>query len=99
LDAELEDLLRRLAAKLKDAAPHAAEVPRLSFVSPCYNESPNLEALVRRIQGACREAGIEAWEAVLVENGSHDDSAAIMERLHAEEPRVRMVQLSRNFGY
>ena len=96
-DVPLEALVAELAARSKAAAP--AERPLLSFVSPCFNEAENIEALVTRIAAACKAAGIERWESILVENGSVDGSAALMERLHASEPRVRMVQLSRNFGY
>lgn len=73
--------------------------PKISFVSPCFNESENLEALCRRIVAACESERIADYEIVLVENGSHDDSEKIIRQLRAADPRIKMVQLSRNFGY
>jgi glycosyltransferase involved in cell wall biosynthesis len=77
----------------------AALSPVLSFVSPCFNEAENLPELCRRIAEACRSTGIEDYEVLLIENGSHDGSEEIMEGLRAENPRIRIIALSRNFGY
>lgn len=73
--------------------------PTLSFVVPAYNESENIEPLARRIVSSCEEAGIADFEVVFVENGSYDDSAALLRRLHQADSRLKMIQLSRNFGY
>lgn len=71
----------------------------LSFVMPAFNEAKNIEPLTRRIERVCQEKSIERYEVVFVENGSTDDSEMILRRLHQENPRIKMVQLSRNFGY
>ena len=71
----------------------------LSFVIPAFNEAENLEPLSRRIEKVCGEIGVDRYEIVFVENGSVDDSEKILRRLHGENPRIKMVQLSRNFGY
>jgi glycosyltransferase involved in cell wall biosynthesis len=72
---------------------------KLTFISPCYNESENLEALYKRITGACRQNKIEDYEIIWIENGSADNSMEIMTGLHRADPRLRIFQLSRNFGY
>lgn len=71
--------------------------PELSVVVPIHDESPNLDALYREFT-----ATLEAWgrpyELVFVEDGSTDDSFAILRRLHEADRRVRVVQFRRNFG-
>jgi len=75
------------------------DLPFLSFVVPVYNEAVNIEPLWRRIERTCQGSQIDRYEVIFVENGSWDDSEAIIRRLHSENPRVKMLQLSRNFGY
>lgn len=66
---------------------------------PVYNEAKNVEPLCRRIEQTCQDSRIDRYEVILVENGSWDESEAIIRRLHRENPRIKMLQLSRNFGY
>ena len=71
--------------------------PDLSVVIPIRNESPNLRAL-------CAEcvAVLDAWgrsfEIVLIDDGSTDDSFAVLSALQAEDPRLRVIRFRRNFG-
>ncbi len=70
----------------------------ISVVIPVYNEEENLPLLHRALH-----EGLEAcrypWEVVLVDDGSSDGSAAVLERLAKEDPQhVRVVFLRRNFG-
>lgn len=73
--------------------------PELSFVIPAYNESENIKELGSRIKASCEKANINNFEVVFVENGSFDDSARIIYEIHEQDPRFKMLQLSRNFGY
>ena len=70
--------------------------PLVSLVVPVYNEAKNLPLLVERFDqvtdDACR------WEYVFVNDGSPDDSLAVLRALQAANPRIRIVDLSRNFG-
>ncbi len=70
----------------------------ISVVIPVYNEEENLPLLHRVLHeglAACRYP----WEVVLVDDGSSDGSAAVLERLAQEDPQhVRVVFLRRNFG-
>ena len=68
----------------------------VSVVAPVYNEVETLPEFHRRVTAAL--AGHE-YELVLVDDGSTDGSAQLLERLAAEDPRVRPVHLSRNFGH
>jgi dolichol-phosphate mannosyltransferase len=82
----------------KNVNPDARQRPLLSVVSPVFNEEDNLPLLYERVSAVC--AGLPCdWEMVLVDDGSRDRSVEIMRELHAHDPRVKAVVLSRNFGH
>jgi dolichol-phosphate mannosyltransferase len=70
----------------------------ISVVAPIFNEQENLPELRRRIVAALEQTG-EMWEIVLVDDGSRDLSGEIIRGFHAEDPRIKLVELSRNFGH
>src|SRR5437764_1319282 len=70
----------------------------ISVVIPIYNEAENLPALRQRLAAALETTG-EAWEAVLVNDGSRDRSVQMIREYHAQDPRFKLVDLSRNFGH
>ncbi len=76
----------------------ADKKPTLSVVAPCFNEEGVLHELYRRINGVLDGAG-ESWELVLVNDGSRDRTPQIMRELHAQDPRVKVVDFARNFGH
>ena len=59
----------------------------LSVVMPCLNEAETLERCIRTAQQAIYDAGIEG-EVIVADNGSHDGSIEIAERLGARLVRV-----------
>jgi dolichol-phosphate mannosyltransferase len=67
-------------------------------VIPVYNESDNLEPLLKR---ACSVlAGLaESSEIVFVDDGSTDGTGSRIEQEARQDSRVRLVRLSRNFGH
>jgi glycosyltransferase involved in cell wall biosynthesis len=73
--------------------------PAIAVVIPVYNEEPVLPELFQRLAAVFdREPGW-AWSAVLVNDGSRDRSAALIAEQHARDPRFKLVDLSRNFGF
>src|SRR5690606_5563994 len=68
----------------------------LSFVVPLYNEEENLPELRRRLAPLLDQF---SGEAVLVDDGSRDGTAGMMDELAAADPRFRAIHLSRNFGH
>ena len=71
----------------------------LSIVVPCYNEEGCLGVLHERLGAAARTATGDDYEIVLINDGSRDDSWAIMRRIASDDPRVVAVNLSRNHGH
>ena len=71
----------------------------LSIVVPCYNEEACLGVLHERLSAAARTAAGDDYEIVLINDGSRDESWAIMRRIASDDPRVVAVNLSRNHGH
>jgi glycosyltransferase involved in cell wall biosynthesis len=72
--------------------------PRYSIIAPCFNEEGGLQELYRRIRPVMERTG-ESWELVLVNDGSRDRTPQIMRELRAADPRVKVVDFTRNFGH
>jgi glycosyltransferase involved in cell wall biosynthesis len=74
------------------------ETVKYSIVVPVYNEAESLAELVTRLREVMAELDGPA-EVVLVDDGSTDASYQLMAAAHREDPRFKIVQLSRNFGH
>ena len=70
----------------------------ISIVAPIFNEQENLPELRRRLVAAAEQSG-EEWEIILVNDGSRDRSGEIIRQFIGEEPRIKLIELSRNFGH
>ena len=77
--------------------PQAPPAPELSVVVTLYNEAGSLDELHRRTIAALEGLG-RPFEIVYVDDGSTDGTFAVLESLHAADPRVRAVRFKRNFG-
>ena len=71
---------------------------KLSIVTTLYNSSSTIDEFCRRVVKAA-EAVTRDFEIVLVDDGSPDDSLDIACRLAKDDSRIRVVELSRNFGH
>lgn len=69
----------------------------LSVVVPVYQSAPMLDELAERLFKAL-EAITPHWEVVFVDDASPDEAWDVLEELAAAEPRVRAIQLMRNYG-
>jgi dolichol-phosphate mannosyltransferase len=71
----------------------------LSIVVPCYNEEAVLGELHRRLVSVLEQVGGSDGEIVYVDDGSADQTSSMLRQLQHDEPCVRVVSLSRNFGH
>jgi glycosyltransferase involved in cell wall biosynthesis len=87
------------AAPAPAAAPDAPRVPELSYFFPAHNEEANLAGLVEEALAALPELA-DAFEIVVVDDGSGDATPKIADALSAANPGlVRAVHHATNLGY
>ena len=70
---------------------------KVSIVIPAYNESECIDELARRLTNLFDQMPAYEFEAILIENGSEDDTFDRMLAISERDPRFRVVQLARNF--
>jgi len=70
----------------------------LSVVVPIYNEEENIIAFHAAVK-AVMEAMEERWEIVYVNDGSRDGSLSLLLEIQRRDPRVAVLEFSRNFGH
>jgi polyisoprenyl-phosphate glycosyltransferase len=76
-------------------------LPRISIISPCYNEEDNVEACHAAVKALFAPgAPLERYqrEHIFSDNASEDGTVAILRRLAAEDPCVKVILNARNFG-
>jgi glycosyltransferase involved in cell wall biosynthesis len=71
--------------------------PQLSIVIPAYNESARIEKTLERVMSCVAEQSWDA-EVLVVDDGSKDDTAAIVKRWMSQHPRLHLVQNPGNRG-
>ncbi len=72
-------------------------MPLLSIVLPSYNEEQNIGNTVRVLAQVLSKAQID-YELLFISDGSRDGTYAQIEKAAQEDPRVKGVEFSRNFG-
>ncbi|MBI4423980.1 MAG: glycosyltransferase family 2 protein [Elusimicrobia bacterium] len=72
--------------------------PRLSVIVPIHNEQDNVRYFYDRARPVLEKLPVD-WEIVFINDASTDGSLERILALRQEEPRVRVITLSRNFGY
>ena len=70
----------------------------ISFFFPCYNEAENVGSMIEQCVKVGEDYGVD-YEVIVVDDGSRDQSAEIVKRWSAKNPRVRLVQHPQNCGY
>lgn len=70
----------------------------LSVIIPCYNESENLEKLIKKIQIDLDNINYEV-EVILVNNGSVDDTQEKLNKLLKDNKFIRHLNIKKNIGY
>jgi polyisoprenyl-phosphate glycosyltransferase len=73
--------------------------PRLSIAVPLHNEESVLPELLRRLGAVLDAVPGGPHEIVMVDDGSTDRTAELLKKAAADDGRVVVVLLSRNFGH
>lgn len=67
--------------------PAGLNAPKVSVVVPIYNAAPHIAQTL----GSVLKQSLSAWELIAVDDGSTDDSLAIVSRLFGDDPRIHLV--------
>jgi putative glycosyltransferase len=70
----------------------------LSIVTTLYYSAPYIEEFYARVTAAARQITAD-YEIIFVDDGSPDNSLEIILSIYDRDPRVRIIELSRNFGH
>ena len=76
-----------------------ATPPRVTVVIPIFNEEAVLPELLARLAAVFAAQPAIGWDALLVDDGSRDRSAALVRAQAERDPRFGLIELSRNFGF
>ncbi len=84
-----------------DSKPSSSLVrrPLISVVTPCYNELGNVRPLRDAIREIFAKLPQYDYEHILIDNCSNDGTPEALRALAAEDPRVKVVFNTRNFGH
>ncbi|MCH7978269.1 MAG: glycosyltransferase family 2 protein [Acidobacteria bacterium] len=85
------------AAAGSTSAPGRSSEVVLSVVIPAHNESARLPATLQAVLGLLQSRS-EAFEVLVVDDGSTDDTAELVQRVCRESPEVRLLRHPTNFG-
>src|SRR5260221_4283372 len=85
------------AADLADRSD-AGSVGSLSAFFPCYDDEASIASVVQRMARVLERLGIDG-EIIVVNDGSSDESATVLEALSRDEPRLRIITHAVNRGY
>ena len=74
-------------------------VQAVSVFFPCYNDEATIARMVEVAVATLGRVGVADAEVIVVNDGSSDRSAAILDELMAKEPLLRVVTHEHNRGY
>ena len=78
----------------KDLPPELIGTPLISILIPCYNEGPNVQETIE----AALYQTYQNIEVIAINDGSKDDTGAILQRISDDHPKLRVIQLAANQG-
>ncbi len=86
-----------ISQKAIDADTSLTAAPDISVFLPVFNEEPNLRPLHEKLDSALGQLRRTA-EIIYVDDGSSDGSLDVLREIAAEDSRVRVIALRRNYG-
>ena len=82
----------------ESGAPDPSQRPVISVIVPVFNEEEVIPELYRRMTTVLGAIG-QPWELICVNDGSRDASLTLLLSLRERDPRVKVINFSRNFGH
>ncbi len=70
----------------------------VTVLIPCYNEAESLPLMIQKLEELAEGNDGYNWEFMFVNDGSSDDSIAVLRAHRQEDQRVNYIDLSRNYG-
>ena len=71
----------------------------LSIITPCFNEEANVLILYNQVRDVMLQIGRYEYEHIFIDNHSTDNTVAILRHIAAEDPNVKVIVNTRNFGH
>jgi len=71
----------------------------LTIVLPVYNNADCLQELYQRLSATFVQMGMPDYEIICVDDGSRDNSRDVIRKLREMDSRIKLIQLTRNFGH
>lgn len=75
------------------------EATEISIVTTVYKSEGFLEEFYQRSMESIKNCGFSSHEFIFVIDGITDNSISVLQELKLQDPQIRIVQLSRNFGH
>ena len=76
---------------------------KVSIISPAYNEEEVLPFFIERVEKVCEtlwnNSVVKDYEVLIIDDGSVDNTWAIIKTAHARNKKIRGIKFSRNFGH
>ena len=72
---------------------------KISIVTPCYNEEDNVYNLHTTVKNIFKSFPQYEYEHIFIDNASVDNTVSILKDLSAQDPNVKIIVNSRNFGH
>jgi glycosyltransferase involved in cell wall biosynthesis len=71
----------------------------ISIVTPCYNEEGNVKEVYAQVKAVIEQMGNYTYEHIFIDNASKDNTLQLLKELASEDPNVKIIANSRNFGH
>lgn len=71
----------------------------ISIVTPCYNEEANIEEIHKQVKAVFDDIPNYLYEHLFIDNSSTDNTVALLRKIALQDPQVKVIINSRNFGH
>ena len=74
-------------------------MPLISVITPCFNEEENIRELSQRVKQVFDNLPNYTYEHIFIDNASKDKTVKILKEIATENPQVKIIVNTRNFGH